>query len=104
MPPQPTQTASNPCISLGHVGAGGRDGGDQQLEEAKQRQADITKANSSLLRRLGTLRQEQQRLEDTLNASQSKIMARGRAGLGIWRGWRLGVGWGGVWISTITQK
>eukprot|EP01012_Entosiphon_sulcatum_P026263 TRINITY_DN3167_c0_g1_i1.p1 TRINITY_DN3167_c0_g1~~TRINITY_DN3167_c0_g1_i1.p1 ORF type:complete len:1748 (+),score=500.61 TRINITY_DN3167_c0_g1_i1:141-5384(+) len=49
---------------------------DVKLEETKSRQAGITDENSQMLRTLGTLRQDQQKLEDILNMSQNKILQR----------------------------
>mmetsp|Transcript_6562 Transcript_6562/g.12272 ORF Transcript_6562/g.12272 Transcript_6562/m.12272 type:complete len:401 (-) Transcript_6562:1722-2924(-) len=49
---------------------------DQKLQDAKERQSSITQENSALLKKLGTLRQDQQKLEDILGLSQNKILAR----------------------------
>ena len=49
---------------------------DDKLVEAKVRQAQITNENSGLLHKLGTLRQGQQKLEQALDMSQTKILAR----------------------------
>ena len=48
----------------------------QALKKYKEHQQQVISTNSQLLRDLAELRQEQQRLEEQLNVSQSKILTR----------------------------